>query len=562
MRTLRSSASPALVFARLAPLALAACVGTTTLTTGTGGAGGEGGQGGQGAQGGDAGAGGEAGAGAGGQAGAGAGGAPGCTEGDTQPCYSGAPETRGVGLCADGTQTCADGVFPLTCDGEVLPATELCNGEDDDCNGTIDDLGTQTCGVGACASTAYVCLNGVPQTCTEKLPSLELCDGVDNDCDGETDETDPNVGLVCSTGLVGSCGPGTFQCVAGPNGGAALKCVADKGVTQEACNGKDDDCDGVVDNNLISTGAVCDTNLFGICAAGTKQCVDGIIDCMPDIPPSAELCNAIDDDCDGLTDEDNPEGGGACDTGQLGVCAAGTLSCNNAMLECIPTALASAETCNGIDDNCDGVADEGNPGGGVACGCSGTTACVNGAIACEGGPVVYFQDDFGGGPANTKGWTIGPTWGIGFATASSGGSGNPDPSMDKTPTADNMLAGVVIGGNAPTALHDFYWLESAPFNTAAAPAVILSYWRWLNSDYTPYMQNKVQVFNGSTWVDVWATGAAGTYDNAWVKQTFDVSAYKNANMRVRFGYNIASGGVFTIGSWNLDDVLVSSASCP
>jgi hypothetical protein len=61
---------------------------------------------------------------------------------------------------------------------------------------------------------------------------------------------------------------------------------------------------------------------------------------------------------------------------------------------------------------------------------------------------------------------------------------------------------------------------------------------------------------------VGAGSPAQPTNSAQYPTQFDVTAYKNANMRVRFGYNIASGGVYTIGSWSVDDVLVASAICP
>lgn len=209
-------------------------------------------------------------------------------------------------------------------------------------------------------------------------------------------------------------------------------------------------------------------------------------------------------------------------------------------------------------------------------------ACQGGQLACVGGPTVYFEEDFSD---NSAGWTLGNTWQIGPAVPCSGClDGNPDPAFDHTPTDDNGLAGVVIGGPAPTALHDFYWLESPPFDTSSAPgSVYLSFWRFLNSDYTSYMQNKVQVFDGTSWVDLpYGTtgGCCGVLDAAWTNQPvppgapaqptssaqyptqFDLTAYKSSQTRVRFGYNIASGGVYTVGSWSVDDVVVSSAICP
>jgi hypothetical protein len=333
---------------------------------------------------------------------------------------------------------------------------------------------------------------------------------------------------------------------------------------------------------------MCSTGQLGECANGTISCqLSGgsyQVDCFPNAPPATEICDGLDNDCDGAVDDGNPDGGGACDTGLLGVCQPGTLACINGAIQCTPNAQAAPETCNGVDDNCDGQADEGNPGGGQPCGCglSGTTMCQNGAVACNGGPIVYFQEDFSD---NSAGWTLGTTWQIGAAVAGCAGCvGNPDPGQDHTPTTDNGLAGVVIGGPAPTTLHDFYWLESPTFNTAnAVGPVYLTFWRWLNSDYITYMQNKVQVYSGSAWVDLpyGTTGTSpGVMDSSWQNHPvgtgsptqptngaqyptqFDLTAYKSANMRIRFGYNIASGGVYTIGSWSVDDVIVSSAICP
>ena len=63
-----------------------------------------------------------------------------CVNAATQPCYTGAANTRGVGTCHDGQQTCVDGQWG-DCLGEVLPAHEQCDGhgEDEDCDGIVDD---------------------------------------------------------------------------------------------------------------------------------------------------------------------------------------------------------------------------------------------------------------------------------------------------------------------------------------------------------------------------------------------------------------------------------------
>ncbi|MFN9644238.1 MAG: Ig-like domain-containing protein [Cyanobacteriota bacterium] len=161
---------------------------------------------------------------------------------------------------------------------------------------------------------------------------------------------------------------------------------------------------------------------------------------------------------------------------------------------------------------------------------------------------------------NSNGWTLGTEWQIGAARVSGGhGYALPDPATDKTSTSDNGVAGVVIGGNASTGLHGFYYLTSPSLDVSSANQLFLEFARWLNSDYNPYMQNTIDVFNGSTWVNVWITGGTpGIQDNVWNPQKFDLSAYKNSSLRVRFGFNVASSGAYVVSSWNLDDISIYS----
>ncbi|VTR94201.1 cadherin-related protein : Uncharacterized protein OS=Cylindrospermopsis raciborskii CS-505 GN=CRC_01020 PE=3 SV=1: MAM: Lectin_C: Lectin_C: PKD [Gemmata massiliana] len=177
-------------------------------------------------------------------------------------------------------------------------------------------------------------------------------------------------------------------------------------------------------------------------------------------------------------------------------------------------------------------------------------------------PSVLFSEDFSD---NSAGWTLGTEWQIGSATLSAGQStGNPDPALDHTPTGDNGVAGVKIGGNAATTVHDYYYLTSPTINTASATApVTLEFYRWLNSDYAPFMANRVEVFDGASWQAVWQTaGSPGIQDSSWQRQQFDVSAYKNANMQVRFGFSVGSSGAFTMSSWNIDDVTITASDPP
>ncbi len=480
-----------------------------------------------------------------------------CVEGQTQSCYSGAPDTLGVGPCTAGQQTCDLTGTWGPCAGEVVPKMqELCNGIDDDCKNGVDDMGMSACGVGACKVEVVTCENGQLNPCAPLPPALEQCDGVDNDCDQLVDESFADKGKACTSSLLGACAKGKFACE-----NAEKICVPDVMPVPETCNGADDDCDGTVDDGIPGTGGECGTGLLGVCANGAISCNGSSIDCFPITPQSPETCNGLDDDCDGTVDENNPQGGGACDTGQTRGCSAGTLKCTTGALVCEPNSSAAPEQCNGLDDNCNGVVDEGNPGSGVSCGCGGTTSCMGGALVCQGGPTVYLFEDF----ADAPGWTLGPEWEIKAAVGGTCGS-HSDPTTDTSPSADNKIAGVIVGGCSTSSqsatLHGYYYLTSPAFDAASAPTVILQFQRWLNSDFAPYMNNVIEVFNGTTWIQVWQSGTTSLFASSWTKVSYDLSAHKNANMQIRWGFNIASAGVFSEGSWNIDDVLVSTTLCP
>src|SRR6185436_14308680 len=293
------------------------------------------------------------------------------------------PTTCGVGACAStGYLTCEAGSYVNDTCVAGTPSAETCNNIDDNCDGTVDDGLTQptTCGVGACASTGYLtCEAGsyVNDTCIAVTPSAETCNNIDDNCDGNVDEglTQPTtcgVGACASTGYL-TCEAGSYvndTCT--PGTGSA-----------ETCNNIDDNCDGTVDDGLTQP----TTCGVGACAStGYLTCEAGsyVNDTCIAVTPSAETCNNIDDNCDGNVDEGLTQpttcGVGACaSTGYL-TCEAGSYVNDT----CTP-GTGSAETCNNIDDNCDGTVDEGltQP---TTC---GVGACAStGYLTCEAGSYV------------------------------------------------------------------------------------------------------------------------------------------------------------------------------
>lgn len=103
------------------------------------------------------------------------------------------------------------------------------------------------------------------------------------------------------------------------------------------------------------------TGLPGVCSDGHTSCSSGSLICNFDVAPGAqtETCNGMDDDCDGSVDDGIPEVGMPCDTGLMGPCAAGTTTCSNAMLTCEQTVMMSPEVPDGIDNDCNGMVDDG-----------------------------------------------------------------------------------------------------------------------------------------------------------------------------------------------------------
>jgi len=162
-------------------------------------------------------------------------------------------------------------------------------------------------------------------------------------------------GTAGTGGIGGAGGFGGIFTGSGGMGGIIEECFAEK------CNGLDDNCDGAIDNGNPGGGEPCMTGLPGECNVGKTSCSNGNLICAPDVGPGLveETCNGVDDDCDSIVDENILEVGKPCDTGSLGPCAAGQQACTNGMLTCEPSVMPSAEVLDGVDNDCDGMVDDG-----------------------------------------------------------------------------------------------------------------------------------------------------------------------------------------------------------
>lgn len=208
----------------------------------------------------------------------------------------------------------------------------------------------------------------------------ELCNGIDNNCNGLADDNALGAGLPCDTGMQGVCADGWTACTQ-----SNIVCQANvlPDTRREICNGRDDDCDGLVDEGPDTPEDANGNTVFGVgfpcgtpgdaCFRGYQECdsATGILACNQDVEATnvPDVCDGVDNNCNGQIDEDanDPDGllGRACSVG-VSVCrGSGTYICNTNDPLAPPvcsaverTGNAQAETCNYADDNCNGQVDE------------------------------------------------------------------------------------------------------------------------------------------------------------------------------------------------------------
>ena len=249
------------------------------------------------------------------------------------------------GTCATG-EICEDGscVCQLDCTGKTC-GSDGCGGSCGNCTG-----GT-TCVSSTCLDLDYdndgsfnsVDCNDIDEAIFPG--AIELCDGIDNNCTAGIDEGF-GVGEPCDGADADLCINGTTVCT---STGYASACLEAEHFI-EVCNGLDDDCDGQTDEDFGST--CCGT---GVCTTCVENCAGGSWQVCEPLAGSPEVCDNIDNDCDGETDETYVSIATTC--GEGACVSSGSMVCINGdeFDTCVPGEPAASDTtCDGIDDDCDG----------------------------------------------------------------------------------------------------------------------------------------------------------------------------------------------------------------
>ena len=301
-----------------------------------------------------------------------------------------------------------------------------CNGQVDEAGATGetswyldadgDGYGRTTAGVVACAAPpGYIATSGdCDDLDASSFPSgTEVCDGADNNCDGTTDEgvTTTFYSDADSDGY-GDLGSPQQSCFA-PIGAVVNSLDCDDGSPAvhpggvELCDGLDNDCNSSIDDGAVDAVTWypdADGDGYGTSAGSVQACQQPAqtaannLDCddtQSSISPGGtEVCDGIDNDCALGSDNGlDGDGDGVTPCGPDGVSGTNDDDCDDSNAAVSPN---SSETCDGNDTDCDGIVDNGVAGGlSQSCPAANCLAILNANAGSNDG--LYWLDPDGSG---------------------------------------------------------------------------------------------------------------------------------------------------------------------
>lgn len=465
------------------------------------------------------------------------------TLGSCGACVDHDGDERGIGACLEPGHDCddaeADGYFDLDAMEHAFP--DHCGRTDLNCNGLSDDaeqLGTAAYGAMHCETCFDACDgavsrgtlhcdpggDGLPPLCT-----VECSDPlIQASCDGDERtgcETDAAGGTTyyrdSDRDGFGAAGNAQISCSGAdaPDGfvvddtDCADDLVAVHPGAPEACNDRDDDCDGATDESVllayyldgdgdgrgVEAGMALQACSIPVGFAGNNaDCDDGdpsVFGAVDDLPGADEICNGADDDCDASSDEglatstyyrdQDGDGAGDPDT-TLDRCRPPTGYVSNAA-DCAPSdesvfgehggAMVPAERCDGIDNDCDGQTDAADvtaptysdPDEGSACSdapalgtcADGARVCGGGAFSCVPSDPAPFDDPALGLGLDTDCDGVTPTYlyvdPVSGADGNTGAAGSPlkkvSEALSRIRSGASSASQVLVGQGAPAEEH-------------------------------------------------------------------------------------------------------------
>jgi len=198
----------------------------------------------------------------------------------------------------------------------------------------------------------------------------EICDGLDNDCDEATDEE-----LGQTTCGLGVCEHTVDNCLDGQPQG----CDPFGGASTEVCDGLDNDCDGVipVDERDVDVDS-------------WRGCEGDCDDNNPNVyPGAAETCDGLDNDCDAGTADGSAETwfGATCDGPDSDLCEEGISACISGSQICTDATGDNVEVCDGVDNDCNPETPDGSDESWFGNPCDGPDSdyCEEGIYVCSSG---------------------------------------------------------------------------------------------------------------------------------------------------------------------------------